>query len=170
MGFLAAVPGFLLGVAVSVAVGIAAGGHVSRLLGVRSVLGSAIILSLGIVLSATLTPQREAIEFGAVSAGTCDLTRIGLAPLARLRTLNDVSVNILLFVPLGTAIGLAPGSRRKVAVVIAAVALPFAIELTQLLAPVLDRACQSADVVDNLSGLVFGLAAGTVAGRLGRLS
>jgi len=153
---------------VSVAAGVAAGGYVGRLLGARPILGRAIVISLGIVLAATLTPQREAIESGALSTGNCDLSRVGLAPLARLRTLNDVSVNVLLFVPLGTAIGLVPSSRRKIAVVMVAVALPFAIELTQLLGPVLDRACQSADVVDNLSGLVLGLAVGTGVGRLGR--
>ncbi len=51
---------------------------------------------------------------------------------------------------------------------IAAIALPFAIETIQLLLPVLDRACESADVVDNLTGLVIGLGGGVVAGWLGR--
>ena len=72
-----------------------------------------------------------------------------------------------MFIPLGATIGLLPGSRRKAAIVIAAIALPFAIETTQLLAPALDRACESADVVDNLSGLAIGLVGGVVAGRLG---
>jgi VanZ family protein len=66
------------------------------------------------------------------------------------------------------AIGLFPRSRRTAAVVIAAIALPFAIETIQLLLPVLDRACESADVVDNLTGLVLGLGGGVVAARLGR--
>lgn len=47
----------------------------------------------------------------------------------------------------------------------AAVALPFVIEATQLLVPSLGRACESADVVDNLTGLVLGLAAGAVVAR-----
>ena len=169
MRFLEAVPGFLAGVAVSAAVCLAAGRRFSRMLGARSILGGAIILCLGFALSATLTPQREAFESGAVGTGTCDFTRVGLAPLSSLRTLNDVSVNILLFIPLGAAIGLVPNSRRKAAVVIASLALPFAIETTQLVVPSLDRACQSADVVDNLTGLVIGLAGGIVVGRLVRL-
>jgi VanZ family protein len=94
----------------------------------------------------------------------CDLTRVGLASLEDLSSFNDASLNILLFVPLGAAIGLLPGSRRKAAIAIAAILAPFAIELFQLLVPQLGRGCQSADVVDNLTGLVLGLAAGT-AGR-----
>ena len=51
--------------------------------------------------------------------------------------------------------------------------LPASIELIQLLVPPLGRECQSADVIDNLTGLVVGLAAGVVArllaGMLDRL-
>jgi hypothetical protein len=71
-----------------------------------------------------------------------------------------------MFVPLRAAIGLVPRSRRKAAIVIAAIALPFGIETIQLLVPALDRACESADVVDNLTGLAIGLGGGVVAGRL----
>jgi hypothetical protein len=48
------------------------------------------------------------------------------------------------------------------------VALPFAIEGFQLVVTPLGRACQSADMVDNLTGLVLGLGAGWVAGTLWR--
>jgi glycopeptide antibiotics resistance protein len=71
-----------------------------------------------------------------------------------------------MFVPLGVMISLVPRSRRKAAIVVAAIALPFAIETTQMLLPVLDRACESADVIDNLTGLVLGFAGGSVAGWL----
>jgi glycopeptide antibiotics resistance protein len=67
-------------------------------------------------------------------------------------------------VPLGAAISLLPRSRRKAAIVVAAFALPFAIERVQLLAPLLHGGCQSADVIDNLTGLAIGLAGGVVAG------
>jgi glycopeptide antibiotics resistance protein len=73
-----------------------------------------------------------------------------------------------MFIPLGVTIALVPRSRRKVVVLIAAIALPFAIETAQLLLPVLDRACESADVVDNLTGLVVGLGGGVVAGWFAR--
>ncbi len=44
-----------------------------------------------------------------------------------------------------------------------AIALPVAIETTQLVIPALERGCQSADVFDNLTGLVIGLVLGTLA-------
>ncbi len=70
------------------------------------------------------------------------------------------------FIPLGFAIALVPRSCRKAVVLAAAVALPFVIETTQLVVVALDRACQSADVVDNLTGLLVGLVAGAVVARL----
>jgi glycopeptide antibiotics resistance protein len=73
-----------------------------------------------------------------------------------------------MFIPLGATIGLVPRSRRMAVVLIAAIALPFAIEITQMLLPVLARACESADVVDNLTGLVVGIGGGGVAGWFGR--
>ena len=50
--------------------------------------------------------------------------------------------------------------------VVGALLLPFAIEITQLLVHVLGRGCQSTDLIDNLTGLVLGLAAGAVIGRV----
>jgi hypothetical protein len=52
---------------------------------------------------------------------------------------------------------------------LAAIALPFVIEIIQLLAPVLARGCQSSDVIDNLIGLSIGFAIGVVARSLTRL-
>jgi NhaP-type Na+/H+ or K+/H+ antiporter len=49
-----------------------------------------------------------------------------------------------------------------------AVILPFAIEMIQLLATGLGRACQTSDVADNLTGLAIGLVVGVVARRLMR--
>ena len=75
---------------------------------------------------------------------------------------------MVMFIPLGFAIAVVPRSPRKAAVLVAAVALPFVIEATQLLVAPLGRACQSADVFDNLLGLVVGLGVGSVVGRIGR--
>jgi hypothetical protein len=166
LGESAALPWFLPGAAISVAVGIAAGGRVGRALGIRRTVARALIVSLGIILSATLSPLRGAIELGAVGTGSCDLSRVGFAPLRELLAVNDTSLNVLLFVPLGVSIAFIPRPRLKVVVAVAAIALPFAIEAIQLLVPLLDRACESADVVDNLTGLALGLAGGVVAGRL----
>jgi len=162
----AAFPWFVPGVAVSVAVSLAVGGRVSRALGTCPGVAWTLLISLGIILSATLTPVREALDLGAVGAGTCDLSRVALPPLARLLAVNDTSLNVLLFFPLGVSIAFIPRPSRRGFVALAAMALPFAIEATQLLVPWLDRTCQSADIVDNVMGLVLGLGAGMVAAGL----
>ena len=151
---------FLPGVLVSAIVAWFASSSIGGYLRTSRVGAFLLVLSLGAVLSATVTPIQPLITDG-VHAQTCDLSRIGLAPLGYFRSINDTSLNVLLFIPLGLTAGLVPGSRRKVALVAGLVALPFAIEALQLAAPVLARGCQSADVVDNLTGLVAGL---TVAG------
>jgi len=69
---------------------------------------------------------------------------------------------VLLFVPLGVALAKVPRSRRKALLVAGAVLLPVAIEAVQRQAVVLNRSCQSADVVDNLAGLLIGFAIGTL--------
>jgi hypothetical protein len=157
--------GFGPGIVVSLAVSFAACTHVGRLLAISRAHAWALLMSLGVVLSATVTPSREALVFGALGTGTCDLGRIGLASWWELTHLDDASLNILLFVPLGIAIGLCPRSRAKLIVVAAALVLPAAIELLQLVAVSLGRECQTSDVVDNLSGLLLGVVAGSVAGR-----
>jgi hypothetical protein len=161
-----ALPWFLPCFAISVAVSLAVGARAGRALGVRRAVAVALLVSLGIILAATLTPQWEALAFGARGSGTCDFSRIGLASLDDLRGTSDALGNILMFIPLGVTSSLLPRSRRKAAIVVAAIALPFAIETTQLLLPVLDRACESADVIDNLTGLVLGLAGGSLVGWL----
>jgi hypothetical protein len=159
--------GFVPGVAVSFLVSLALANHAGRVLGIPRTHSWAILIAVGIILSATLTPSRDALEYGTTGhAMTCDLTRIGPASLAELLANNDASLNVLLFGPLGIAIGLLPRSRRKAAMISGATALPFIIESTQLLVPLLGRACQSSDVADNLTGLVLGLAVGTAAGRV----
>ena len=161
-------PWFLPGVAIAAIVSIAEADVVGRALRVRRPVAWAMVLSLGVILAATMTPQWEALAFGAQGASSCDFSRIGLAPLSELLRFGDTSGNVLLFIPLGVTIALVPRSRRKATLLIAAIALPFAIETVQLLLPVLDRACESADVVDNLTGLFIGLSGGVVAERLAR--
>jgi len=160
-----ALPWFLPGVAISAAFALAAGGRVGRALGARRAVAMALIVSLGIVLSATLTPLRGVLDVAGVGTGSCDLSRIGPAPLRELLELNDTSLNVLLFVPLGVSIALIPRSRRKLGVVAAAITLPFAVEATQALVALVGRGCESADVVDNLTGLAIGLGVGIVARR-----
>jgi hypothetical protein len=161
-------PWFLPGVAVSVVVSVAASGAAGRALGVRRAVAWAMLFSLGIIMAATLTPQSGALDLGTQGPGYCDFSRIGPAPWEQLLSPTESSGNVLMLIPLGAAIGLVPRSRSKAALVVGALALPFAIEAIQLLAPWLDRACESADVVDNLMGLALGLVAGSIAGRIAR--
>ena len=134
-----------------------------RAFGVRQVVAWVLLVSLGVIIAATLTPLRGAFA-GDVGSGTCDLSRLGPASIDELRTDRDAVLNILIFVPFGFAIGLLPRGRRKAAVVALAIALPFAIEAIQLLVPALARGCQSADVADNLVGLMVGIAVGALVG------
>jgi hypothetical protein len=159
-------PWFLPGAAVSFVLSLIASGVVGRALGMPRSLAWALVLSLGIILSATLTPLSEALAYGATGTASCDLSRVWLAPLGDYLRAPDPAGNVLMFVPLGATIALIPRSRRKTAVFLGAILLPFAIETAQLLMPVLDRACESADVVDNLAGLVLGLAFGAGGGWL----
>jgi VanZ like family len=166
LGEFAAFPWLLPGMAVTVAVSIALAGPVGRRLSARPGVAWTLLMSLGIILSVTLTPTREALDLGAVGTGTCDLTRIALPPLGALLTVNDTSLNVLLFFPLGVAIAFIPRPRPMVFAAVAAITLPFAIETTQLLVPWLQRTCESADVVDNLLGLGIGLGAGLLVASL----
>jgi glycopeptide antibiotics resistance protein len=159
-------PLFLPGLAISVVVGLAAADPVGRALAVGRATAWVLVVSLGIILAATLTPLAGAMEAEARGPGYCDFSRIWVAPWEQLLSTSDASGNVLMFIPLGVAIGLVPRSRRKTAIVVGAIALPFAIEITQSLVPWMDRACESADVVDNLTGLALGLVGGVAAGRI----
>jgi glycopeptide antibiotics resistance protein len=154
-------PGFVPGVVVSIVVAYLTSRTVAGFFRVGRLVGGALVFGLLVIVSATLTPGGNAPRLDGLS---CDLSRIGLAPIHDLLRISEVSLNVVLFVPLGAAIGFLPRSRRKVAVLVAAIALPFAIETIQLLLPFLDRACQSADVSDNLTGLIIGLGVGMLTG------
>jgi VanZ family protein len=159
----AVLPWLLPGAAVSLAVSLAFGGRVARALGTRRAVGSLLLLTFGIIVSATLTPLGGAFAPEAGVAGSCDFSRIGLPPLEAFRELNDTSLNVMLFIPFGFAIALVPQSRRAFAVLLAAIAFPFLIEATQAIVTPLARGCESADVIDNLLGLALGVAAGVAA-------
>lgn len=138
----------------------------ARVIGTRPIVAAGILIALGIVAGATLTPLGGP---GVSSTSGCDLTRIGLASLGDLRRLNDSALNILLFVPLGSALGLVSPGRALILLICAATGLPFAIEAIQLGLPALGRGCQSADVIDNLTGLVAGIAMGSMWGAVSRM-
>ena len=158
-----ALPGFLPGVAASLAAAALAARPLATRLCTMRPIAFALVASVGVIASATLTPFTGSPT---PHPGSCDMTRIGPAPIQDLLRPGDVTGNVLLFVPLGVCLGLLPRSRVRTVLVAAAVAFPFAIEGTQLVLVPLNRACESADVADNLTGLVLG---GVVA-VLGRMA
>lgn len=153
------VPWFLPGMVVTIAVAAIMCTRVGRWIGAGPVRTWWLLASLGLVLVTTLTPQRDALEHGAIGSGVCDLSRMWFAPLDFYRGANDSAENILLFVPLGIAIALLPGRLRRVAIP-AGLLLPFAIEALQRQATILNRSCQSADLVDNIAGVLIGIGIG----------
>jgi hypothetical protein len=165
--YLGDVAWFWPGVVITIILSVILSAPIGRALRVRRSVVMTLLLGFGLIVAATLTPSREALRFGAVGSGTCDLSRIGLASWSDLFPPGDPTFNVLLYIPLGVAIGLWPRSRIKVALIVGAVALPIVIETIQLFATTLDRACQGADVSDNLTGLLIGLALGSTAGLIG---
>ena len=166
-GTLNVIPWLLPGLLLSMVVGVAVSGRIARALHTARPVAWGLVAGFGLVVFATLTPLRDGLELGAGSIGTCDVSRIGLAPLQDLLRIGDTSLNVLLFIPLGLAIGLVPGSRRRNAVLLLAVLSPVAIETLQMVLPVLGRGCQTADVFDNLTGLAIGGVIGAGARILG---
>lgn len=161
------IPWLLPGLIVSLVVGLLTARWVGRRLAVHPAIAVLMALGLGLVLAATLTPLRDALEDGAVGPGVCEMSRWAPIPPWRWLRLSDATLNIFMFMPLGVAIGIVPSSRLKVGLIVGALALPFAIELIQLSVPILARGCEMADVVDNLTGLVFGLLVGSLLGWVG---
>jgi glycopeptide antibiotics resistance protein len=149
-------PGLLITIVVSLAVA----RPLARRIGAAPFVGLLLVLGLGLIVSATLTPSRDALRFGAEGTGQCQLTPIDLDAIAAMFQFGDPGFNFLLFVPFGLAIGLMPASRIRTRIVIGAFLLSPLIELTQLVVTPLDRACQSSDVFDNIAGLIAGLAIG----------
>ena len=105
---------------------------------------------------------RGAGRRGAPPSGiqTCDLSRVGPAPIGVYLHFDDPILNVLMFIPLGLLIGLLDPRQHRRGLLIAAVLLPFAIEATQAVAVPLGRACPGGDVFDNLAGLALGLVIG----------
>lgn len=157
----ATLPWLLPGTAVAFAASLLASNAVGRWLGVRRSVAWVGLFSLGVILASTLSPlDPSSVVTRDVRA--CDYTRTWLASLPEMVSGSDVTLNIILFLPLGWAIGIAPWSARKVIVVLGAIASPLVIEALQLLLPPLGRGCESADILDNLTGLAIGFLVGMV--------
>jgi glycopeptide antibiotics resistance protein len=158
--FSSALPWFIPGAIVSLVLGLVFASSVARGLRTTTAIAVLLIFGFGITIAATLTPIGAGSEPPASMLGTCDLSRVGFASLDKYIQITDVSLNVILFVPLGIAIALLPRAPRSALVQLLAVVSPFLIEGTQLLLTGLGRTCQSADIVDNLTGLAIGVAGG----------
>ena len=143
-------------------IALAVAGRVARRLRTQSWIAFLLVMSVGAVLAATIPPDTDGFSGRPSAPGRCEYGRIGLAPLSQYLHLGDTSLNVILFVPLGLAIGLLGRSPATARVLVAVLALPLAIEAIQSLLPMLGRGCQSRDVVDNLLGLGIGLALGVL--------
>lgn len=141
---------------------------VARRLGVRGITAWVLLAATGSILAITLTPSWPALTFGAEGSITCDLSRLGPAPLGEYRRLDDAGLNVLMFIPLGAAIGVIGRRRTRVRLAAAALLLSPLVEATQAIVVPLGRGCQGGDLFDNTLGLLVGLALGWGLGRLWR--
>jgi hypothetical protein len=156
-------PLFVPALLVAIACAVAGADRVARATGASRLVGMLVIIAFGVVVAATLTPQASAFQ-GGVGSGTCDMTRLQPADLPEYLRVGETLGNVLLFVPLGFMLALLPPSRVRTGLLALAIVLPFVVEGLQLSLPAVDRACQGADLVDNLLGLGIGLALGALAG------
>jgi VanZ like family len=161
-------PGLIPGIVLSGVLGLILCVPLGRALGIASLNAWLLIFGFGIVIAATLTPSREALAEGAIGTGFCDLSRFTPPGLDQILSFDDTSLNVILFIPLGIAVGCVPPRSHMAELILLGATLPFIIEAVQLLVTQLDRACQSADVVDNLLGFAIGLVVGLLAAGLFR--
>jgi hypothetical protein len=139
---------------------------VARLLRIDRGLAQFLVLSIGLVVAATLSPIRAPIGVDLTALRGCDFGRRWLATLPELTSWSPVTLTIAAFLPAGVAIALLPPSIRSAIVALSVAALPVAIEVIHYLVPVLARACKSGNAIDGWAGLGIGLVGG-IAVRVG---
>jgi glycopeptide antibiotics resistance protein len=144
--------------AIALLVSLLAFRRVARALRAPEPLAFLLLASLAGIVALTVTPGDDA--FSPYNVVGCLLEIVRPIGIARLLTFGERGLNVLLFLPFGVCVGLLPSSPRKLAVGIGALALPFLVEGIQYALPALDRKCSAVDIIDNLSGLMIGLAAG----------
>ena len=145
------------GVAIALIAGVALAPWASARTGLSPLLAGMLVFAFGAIVAITLTPGSGEGFFGRSWCG-------GLRPPPRLGQLLSISsehgLNVALFVPLGVLVGLIPRARPFALAALIAGAMPIVIEWIQYSVPRLDRICQTWDALENMIGLVIGLAAG----------
>ena len=166
---LRATPLFWPGALLSALAGLLCSRRLARRLGTHPLAAFLLVLSLGGIATFTLLPDINSYYLNGLRYAESGYASQWHAPgLAELTSVNQDSLNVALFVPLGVAVAhIRPGKGAAWSAV-AAAALPFGIEATQYAVPWLLRACDLQDIVDNLLGLALGLFAGHVLGLVAR--
>jgi glycopeptide antibiotics resistance protein len=150
----------LIGLPFALLVAVLAGRRVAAATGSGRFTGSLLAFSVTAILVITLLPMPP--SDGLREGPRCLIPSLSAFRSGELLRVDDVSLNVVLFVPLGIAVAWLP--RQSLPGVLAlAIALPWAVETIQLLVPALGRACQSVDITTNLLGLAVGLGVGAVA-------
>ncbi len=162
--FLNSTPWLWPALAMAVAISLVVFRPLARALHAPRAVAFLLVLSLSGIVALTLTPGEDA--FSPENFASCFVRIVRPIGLERISNLGERGLNVLLFVPLGAAIGAWPRSPTKLVLLLGALALPFAIEGIQYVFPALDRSCSSFDVIDNLTGLVIGLVIGAVIGTV----
>lgn len=147
---------FLPNLAITLIVGMLIGAWAAPRLGLsRRTTGALWLTCVLVPLAYTLS----ATQGGGVAG--CEM---GLAPWESRSALlsGETRANIVMLMPAGAAALLFPSGPRRLAALGAALALPAAIEVIQMVVRPLGRACQGADVFNNTLGVLLGfwLAAG----------
>jgi VanZ like family len=117
--------------------------------------------SVGLIVATTLTPATVSY-FVPGHPATCLVRPLQLPPLYQLTSLNETSLNVALFVPLGLGCALLRRFGQVLLALPIAIAVPIGVEAVQYAVPRLDRVCSTADITANLTGLALGFLIGLV--------
>ena len=109
----AALPWVMPATVVFTVVGLLVCRRLAQALDTRPFVAWLLVVSLGIIASATITPLRGMFDTTPAGPETCDFSVLGPIPVRDLFRVNDRLLNVLLFVPLGVALGLLPGAGAR---------------------------------------------------------
>jgi glycopeptide antibiotics resistance protein len=157
--FLAGIPLFWPVLVATVGVATLLSRQVARSFGISRLHAFVLLGSVGGIVALTLTPA------GDVGGHACRIPSSWPISFDDFVAPTDRGLNVVLFIPLGIALGLMPRSPAKAEAVFLAALSPLLIELTQSIVG-LGRTCEATDVVDNLTGLAVGFLVGGVVGAV----
>jgi hypothetical protein len=155
-------PLFWPAAAITLVVAAVLAGELGRALGTVWPVAFLLVASVGGVIATTLTPSSNYLA----GEQACQVNPLTVPSWSVLADLNQTSLNVALFVPLGLACGLLPRLGQIAVACLMAASLPVGVELAQYSLPSLGRVCSTDDIAANLTGLGVGIAAGLVMNAL----